>query len=259
MAESIQQQTVLVTGATSGFGESIAHKFASAGYHIIATGRRQDRLEALQATCKQQYNAKIEILCFDVRDREATLKAIAGISKPIHILVNNAGLAAGFGSIEQGEFENWDRMLDTNVKGLLNVSKPVIDNMKAHKVGHIVNISSIAGKYVYKNGNVYCASKHAVDALGQSMRIDLLPYGIKVTNVNPGAAETEFSLVRFDGDANKAKAIYNGFTPLHAKDIADAVFYVCTLPAHVCINDLTITCTTQADSHYNIKEHDLQR
>jgi 3-hydroxy acid dehydrogenase / malonic semialdehyde reductase len=252
-------KTILITGATSGFGEATALHFASNGYHVIATGRRQERLDALQAAVTSKYNTKFDTLCFDVRDRDKSQELLSALDCNIDVLVNNAGLASGFGGIDSGNFDDWDKMLDTNVKGLLNVSKPVIEKMKKQGHGHIINISSIAGKYVYKNGNVYCASKHAVDAIGQSMRIDLLPFGIKVSNINPGAAETEFSLVRFAGDKQKAQAIYDGFTPLNAQDIADAVWYVSNVPAHVCINDLTITCTTQADSHYNIKAHELNK
>jgi 3-hydroxy acid dehydrogenase / malonic semialdehyde reductase len=250
-------KTILITGATSGFGKAIAQKFAANNYNLIVTGRRKERLESLKNELQNDI-ITIKTLCFDVRDRDATIAAIKSIDvtvfTTIDIVVNNAGLASGFGAIDEGNYEDWDKMLDTNVKGLLNVSKEIIPILKNQGHGHIINISSIAGKYVYKNGNVYCASKHAVDALGQSMRIDLLPYNIKVTQINPGAAETEFSLVRFAGDATKAKAIYDGFIPLDAKDIAEAAWYVANTPAHVCINDLTITCTTQANSHYNIKK-----
>jgi 3-hydroxy acid dehydrogenase / malonic semialdehyde reductase len=250
-------KTILITGATSGFGKAIAQKFAAHNFNLIITGRRAERLEALKNEL-QNDAITIQTLCFDVRDRQATIDAIKSIDilvfKTIDIVVNNAGLASGFGAIDEGNYDDWDKMLDTNVKGLLNVSKEIIPILKTQGHGHIINISSIAGKYVYKNGNVYCASKHAVDALGQSMRIDLLPYNIKVTQINPGAAETEFSLVRFGGDASKANAIYDGFIPLAAQDIAEAAWYVANTPVHVCINDLTITCTTQADSHYNIKK-----
>jgi 3-hydroxy acid dehydrogenase / malonic semialdehyde reductase len=247
------KKTILITGATSGFGKAIAYQFA-ATHHLIITGRRQQRLLDIEADITQKFDAQIQSLCFDVTDRQGTHQALATIQQPIDILVNNAGLASGFGSIDEGDFNDWDKMLDTNVKGLLNVSKPIIDKMIAQKNGHIINIGSIAGKYVYKNGNVYCASKHAVDALTKSMRIDLLPYGIKVSSINPGAAETEFSIVRFAGDEEKAKNVYEGFTPLYAQDIADATWYIANTPKNVCINDLTITCITQADSHYNIKK-----
>jgi 3-hydroxy acid dehydrogenase / malonic semialdehyde reductase len=253
------QKTILITGATSGFGKAIAYLFAKQAFNIIITGRRQERLLAIESDIKSTYpNTKIQTLCFDVRDREACQTLLASIDKTIFptidVLVNNAGLAAGFGTIDEGNYADWDAMLDTNVKGLLHVSKEIIPILKAQGFGHIINISSIAGKTVYPKGNVYCASKHAVDALTQAMRIDLLPYHIKVTSINPGAAETEFSIVRFNGDEEKAKNVYEGFTPLYANDVADAVSYVANLPAHVCVNDLTITCITQANSHYNIKK-----
>jgi len=252
------QKTILITGGTSGFGKAIAYLFAKHGYNIIITGRRQERLFDIAQDINIQFDGiQIQTLCFDVRDREATIKAISNIDKvlfpTIDVIVNNAGLAAGLGTIDEGNYADWDAMLDTNVKGLLNVSKEIIPQLIAQGFGHIINISSIAGKTVYPRGNVYCASKYAVDALTQAMRIDLLQHSIKVTSINPGAAETEFSIVRFKGDEQKAKQVYDGFTPLNANDIADAVYYVANLPAHVCINDLTITCTTQANSHYSIK------
>ncbi len=252
------QKTILITGGTSGFGKAIAYLFAKHGYNIIITGRRQERLFDIAQDINIQFDGiQIQTLCFDVIDREATIKAISNIDKvlfpTIDVIVNNAGLAAGLGTIDEGNYADWDAMLDTNVKGLLNVSKEIIPQLIAQGFGHIINISSIAGKTVYPRGNVYCASKYAVDALTQAMRIDLLQHSIKVTSINPGAAETEFSIVRFKGDELKAKQVYDGFTPLNAKDIADAVYYVANLPAHVCINDLTITCTTQANSHYSIK------
>ncbi len=249
------QKTILITGATSGFGEAIATLFAQHNYNLIITGRRQERLDNLQKLLSEGYKVAVQTLCFDVRDRAASIEALASITSPtLDIVVNNAGLAAGLGTIDEGEYANWDAMLDTNVKGLLTVTKELLPRLKAQGYGHIINISSTAGKAVYPKGNVYCASKHAVDALSQAMRIDLLPYGIKVTSINPGAAETEFSIVRFGGDTQKAKAVYEGFKPLQANDIADAVWYVSNLPAHVCINDLTITCITQANGHYSIKK-----
>jgi 3-hydroxy acid dehydrogenase / malonic semialdehyde reductase len=253
------QKTILITGATSGFGKAIAYLFAKQEFNIIITGRRQERLAEIEIDLKNKYpTINIQTLCFDVRDREACILQLASIDKTkfstLDIVVNNAGLAAGFGTIDEGEYADWDAMIDTNVKGLLNVTKEIIPILKAQGHGHIINISSIAGKTVYPKGNVYCASKHAVDALSKAMRIDLLPYNIKVTCINPGAAETEFSVVRFNGDEAKAKNVYEGFTPLTANDIADATYYVANLPAHVCVNDLTITCITQANSHYNIKK-----
>jgi 3-hydroxy acid dehydrogenase/malonic semialdehyde reductase len=252
------KKTVLITGATSGIGKSTAIRFAENGYNLILTGRRLDRLEALKQDLESRFGAAVQVLHFDVRDLEETKKAIASIDRDrfphIDVLVNNAGLAAGFGPIDEGQYDDWDVMIDTNVKGLLYVSREIIPWMKEQGFGHIVNISSTAGKDVYANGNVYCASKHAVDALTKSMRIDLLPYGIKVTSINPGACETEFSLVRFKGDEERAAAVYQGFTPLKPDDIADAIWYTASLPKHVCVNDLTLTCLTQANAHYNIKK-----
>ena len=251
-------KTVLITGATSGIGKSAAQIFAENKYNLILTGRRLDRLQELKAHFEKEYQIQVQILCFDVRDLEATKKSLSEIDKEkfttIDILINNAGLASGFGPIDEGQYEDWNVMLDTNVKGLLYVSRELIPRMKTQGFGHIVNISSTAGKDVYANGNVYCASTHAVDALTKSMRIDLLNYGIKVTSINPGACETEFSLVRFKGDAERAKQVYDGFTPLRPQDVAEAIYYCCTLPKHVCINDLTLTCLTQANANYNIKK-----
>jgi NADP-dependent 3-hydroxy acid dehydrogenase YdfG len=251
------KKTVLITGATSGIGNSTAFIFAKNNYNLILTGRRKERLIALKNELENQYGIQVQILHFDVRNLEETQLALASIDKnlfpSIDILVNNAGLASGYGPIDEGKYDDWNVMLDTNVKGLLYVSREIIPLMKTQGHGHIINISSTAGKDVYQNGNVYCASKHAVDALTKSMRIDLLNYGIKVTSINPGACETEFSLVRFKGDEEKAKAVYDGFTPLTPDDIADAIYYTSTLPKHVCVNDLTITCLTQANANYNIK------
>jgi 3-hydroxy acid dehydrogenase / malonic semialdehyde reductase len=253
------QKTILVTGATSGFGKAITYLFASHQYNIIITGRRQERLFDIAQELNKLYpNIQIQTLCFDIRNRAETILQLSNIDKvlfpTIDILVNNAGLAAGLGTIDEGSYDDWDAMIDTNVKGLLTVSREIIPIMQAQNFGHIINISSTAGKTVYPRGNVYCATKHAVDALSQAMRIDLLANNIKVTSINPGAAETEFSIVRFKGDQQKAKAVYDGFTPLYATDIANTVYYVATLPPSVCINDLTITCTTQANSHYSIKK-----
>ena len=248
---------LFVTGATSGFGKAIAIKFAAAGYSLIVNGRRLDRLEALKKELESNYSAAVLISSFDIRDREAVKNAIESLPeewKAIDILVNNAGLAAGLSSIQEGVIDDWDMMIDTNLKGLLYVTRAISPLLIARGKGHIINIGSIAGKYVYPNGNVYCATKHAVNALNEAMRIDLLPHGIKVTAIHPGAAETEFSLVRFKGDAKRAKKIYEGFTPLTTQDIAETVYYCCSLPAHYCINDLVITPITQANSHYSTKK-----
>lgn len=258
----MMKKTILVTGATSGFGKAIATLFAANGYNVIITGRREERLEQLKRELESRHDVVITALCFDVRDKNAVAAALTGIEETagnIDILVNNAGLAAGLASIEDGNTDNWDLMIDTNVKGLLYVSRMIIPLMKNRGRGHIFNIGSTAGKTVYKNGNVYCATKYAVDALNQSMRIDLLPYGIKVTGVNPGMAETEFSLVRFGGDAERAEKVYEDVHPLQADDIANVVYYCATLPEHVCINDLTMTCVTQANGVYSIKESEKSK
>lgn len=249
----MQGKTALITGATAGFGEACATTFAAAGYNLIITGRREERLRELQQQLEQTYNIRVKSLAFDVRDRSAVNNALGSLDESwqqVDVLINNAGLALDLSTIDEGNVDDWDTMLDTNVKGLLYVSKAVIPWMKARKQGQIVNIGSTAAKTVYAKGNVYCASKAAVDALTQGMRIDLLPYNIKVTAVHPGAAETEFSLVRFKGDEARAKDVYKGFTPLSAKDVADVVFYCCSLPPHVCINDLVLTPTAQANAYY---------
>ena len=247
----------MITGATSGFGKAIATLFAAKGYDLIITGRRKERLDHLQQELQEQYNVQVNLLSFDVRDKEQVQESMEILSKTIpsvDILVNNAGLASGLAPIDEGDIDDWELMIDTNIKGLLYVTKQVLPLLKNSRAPHIFNIGSTAGKMAYKNGNVYCATKFAVDALNQSMRIDLLPYGIKVTAINPGMAETEFSIVRFKGDSNRAGKVYEGFQALRAEDIADAVFYCASLPAHVCINDLTITCTNQANAIYSIKD-----
>lgn len=247
---------IFITGATSGFGKAIAEKFAAAKWNCIITGRRKDRLDELQAELSSKYKVNILPLVFDVQNREEVFNTVGQLPdewKNIDVLVNNAGLAAGRDSFEYASVDDWDTMIDTNVKGLLYVSKAVLPFLTERKKGHIINIGSVAGKEAYANGNVYCATKFAVDAISKSQRIDLLPYRIKVTAIHPGAANTEFSIVRFKGDEAKAKAVYNGYEPLHATDIADTVYYCATLPEHVCINDLVITCTAQANSFYTQK------
>lgn len=241
-------KTALVTGATSGIGLACAHILAQNGYKIIITGRRKDRLETVAKELKQKYTIEIHTLNFDVRHREETFDAIASLPKKwqkIDLLINNAGLAMGLASFEDGNIDHWDTMMDTNVKGLAYVSKAVIPLMIQHKTGHIINISSIAGKEIYALGNMYCASKHAVDALTRSMRLDLSKYPIKVSMISPGAVETEFSIVRFEGDIDKAKTVYKGFENLVAADIADAAWYIASRPKHVNINDLVIMPTAQ--------------
>lgn len=244
---------VLITGATAGFGQACATTFAAKGYDVIITGRRKERLEALQTQLTQEYGTNVLALDFDVRDEQAVAAALGSIPaewQQIDVLVNNAGLAVGLSTIDEGNLADWNAMIDTNVKGLLYVSRIVIPWMRARTSGHIINIGSTAAKHVYAKGAVYCASKAAVDAISQGMRIDLLPYRIKVTAIHPGAAETEFSLVRFKGDEQKAKDVYKGFIPLSAQDVADVVHYVTTLPAHVCINDLLLTPLQQANAYY---------
>ncbi|MEN9686525.1 MAG: hypothetical protein RLZZ28_2311 [Bacteroidota bacterium] len=245
--------TILITGASSGFGKAIAEKFSSAGWNCIITGRRAERLKEISEELQKKYPVKIFSLVFDVQDRTAVFNAIQSLPpewQTIDVLVNNAGLALGRDSFENANLDDWDTMIDTNLKGLLYVSKAVLPFMISRKKGQIINIGSVAGKLVYKEGNGYCASKHAVDAISKAMRIDLLPHHIKITAIHPGAAETEFSLVRFKGDDTKAKQVYDGFTPLYANDIADVVFYCAGLPENICINDLTVTSTAQADAIY---------
>lgn len=244
---------ILITGATSGFGKAIAEKFAAAKWNCIITGRRANRLNAFAEELQNKYGIQTLPLVFDVQNREQVFSALEKLPAEWHgidIVVNNAGLALGRDSFENANLDDWDTMMDTNVKGMMYVTKAVLPYMTCRKKGHIINMGSVAGKEVYKDGNGYCASKYAVDALSKSMRIDLLQHRIKVTAIHPGAAETEFAIVRFKGDASKAKQVYDGYTPLHAKDIADIAFYCANLPEHVCINDLVVTCTAQADAIY---------
>lgn len=250
---------ILITGATAGFGKATAKLFAQNGCHIILTGRRNDRLIDLANKLIDRYNVRALPLCFDVRNAEETNAAIASLPeswKKIDVLVNNAGLASGFSKIQDGAIEDWDKMIDTNVKGLLYVSKAVMPLMISRNEGHIINVGSTAAKEVYMNGNVYCASKHAVDAISKAMRIELLEHGIKVTQINPGAAETEFSEVRFHGDKQKAKKIYEGYIPMSADDISAIIYYTTTLPKNLCINDLTVTSLAQANSFYINRKKD---
>ncbi len=245
---------IMVTGATAGFGKAIAMLFAKHGYNIIISGRRKERLDALEKELLSFGKIKVLSLNFDVRKQDEVASVIQNLPaewKAIDILVNNAGLAAGLGHIDTGLIDDWDRMIDTNVKGLLYVTRAVAPLMVARNSGHIFNIGSIAGLEAYENGNVYCATKSAVNSLSKSMRIDLLKNNIKVTHIAPGMAETEFSLVRFNGDDEKAKTVYKGIDALTADDIADAIYYCASLPAHVCINDLVITPVQQASAYYS--------
>ncbi len=239
----------LITGATSGIGASCAHTFALQGYHLILIARRDHLLATLAKDLVENYGVKVKTLQADVRDKENinyVLETLPNEWKAVDVLINNAGLSRGLDPIDKGDTEDWDAMIDTNVKGLLYVTKVVSAWMVNGKSGHIINIGSIAGKEVYPNGNVYCATKHAVDALNKGMRIDLLPHGIKVTAIHPGMVETEFSIVRFKGDEARAKKVYDGFEPLIADDIADAIWYAVSRPAHVNINDMLIMPTAQA-------------
>jgi NADP-dependent 3-hydroxy acid dehydrogenase YdfG len=246
-------KTVFITGATSGFGEACARLFAQNGYRMVLNGRRHERLKKLAAELSQHHNTLCCLAPFDVQDQQAVFNAVNNLPdewKVIDVLINNAGLALGRDLFDEASLEDWNTMIDTNVKGLLYVSKAVVPLLIQRGSGHVINVGSIAGKEVYERGNVYCATKHAVDALSQAMRIDLLPHNIKVTAIHPGAAETEFSMVRFKGAEATAKSVYEGYQPLTAQDVAAVVFYTTTLPPHVCINDLVLTCTQQATSVY---------
>lgn len=241
---------ILITGATSGFGEAIARIFAQQGHNVIITGRRKERLEQLTKEL-ETYNINVLPLCFDVRNREDVFENLGNLShewRNIDVLVNNAGLASGLSKIHEGDIEDWEVMIDTNLKGLLYVTRCIAPIMAENNKGHIINISSIAGKEVYPNGNVYCATKHAVDAICKATRIDMIEHNIKVTSINPGMADTEFSLVRFHGDEEKAKNVYQGLTPLYAVDVAEAVYWSATRPAHVNIGEIHLTPTAQASA-----------
>lgn len=253
-------QIVFITGATSGFGKACAVKFAQHHYNLILNGRRTERLESLKKKLEEQYSISCYLLPFDVQNQQAVFDSINSLPqqwKQIDILINNAGLALGRDWFHEADVTDWNTMIDTNVKGLLYVSKAVVPFMVERKKGHIINLGSIAGKEVYERGNVYCASKAAVDFISKSMRVDLLPYHIKVTAIHPGAAETEFSIVRFKGAEETAKKMYEGFHPLSAEDVADIIFYTASLSPHVCINDIVVTCTQQANTHIFDKSGDL--
>ena len=243
-------QYIFITGASSGFGEASAELFASKGYPLILMARREERLAELKEKLSNQVEV-ITLTC-DVRNEESVNNTIGALDPvvlaKIGLLVNNAGLAVGKGPIDEGITDDWERMIDTNLKGLLYVTKAIVPFFKANRKGHIINIASIAGKEVYPGGNVYCATKHAVDALSRAMRIDLVSHGIKVSNLAPGAAETEFSLVRFKGDTEIANRVYDGYSPLVASDIADTIWFLFSRPAHVNINDITIMASAQASS-----------
>lgn len=248
----MKQKIVLITGATSGIGEACARIFAKNNHHLIITGRRSERLNQLKTDLENDYHIRVFPLHFDVRNQSEVNQAIESLPdswKEIDILINNAGLAAGFDLFDQASFDDWETMIDTNLKGLLYVSGAVIPLMIKHGNGHIFNIGSTAGKEVYPKGNVYCASKFAVDAISKAMRIDLLTHGIKVTQICPGLVETEFAMVRFKGNEEAAGNVYKGIDPLTGNDIAEIIFFAATLPPHVCINDLVVTPLAQANNY----------
>ena len=245
--------TVLITGATSGIGRATAELFAKNGFRTILTGRRADRLEDLKTHFETEYRNRVQLLNFDVRslaDVKNALETLEDDFKNVDILINNAGLASGMAPIHEGDIEDWERMIDTNIKGLLYMTRAIAPHMVARRKGHIINLSSIAGKEIYPNGNVYCASKHAVDALTRAMRVDLHKYNIRVSQVTPGAVEeTEFAIVRFHGDAERAK-IYEDFTPLKASDVAETIYFIVTRPEYVNLQDITMMSTQQASANH---------
>lgn len=250
------QKTVFITGATSGIGRACTEKFAANGYRLIITGRREERLQEIKTTLEKEYHIACHTLCFDVCDRRATEAAVAQVKEQvsnIDILVNNAGLAMGRNYFDASDRNDWDVMINTNINGFLNVAMAIIPIMVQQGGGHIINMGSIAGKEVYEKGNIYCATKFAVDAITKSQRIDLLRHRIKVTGIHPGAVETEFSLVRFKGDKETADSMYKGYQPLVAEDVAETVFFCASLPPHVCVNELSVTCISQANSYYTFK------
>ncbi|MFK7903935.1 MAG: SDR family oxidoreductase [Chitinophagales bacterium] len=253
-----QKNIIFITGATAGIGEATAMIFAKSGWDLIITGRRKERLDSLSTKIEATYKVKVLPLTFDVQDHSAVKTAIANIPKnwrSIDVLVNNAGLAVGRDSFQEADINDWERMIDTNIKGLLYVSRLISPVMIENQKGHIINVSSIAGSQVYAGGHVYCATKHAVEALSQGMRIDLLKHGIRVTSIQPGMVETEFSMVRFKGNKEQADNVYKGVTPLIAHDIADTIHFAATRPAHVNINEIMVTCTAQASAFYTHREN----
>ena len=250
-------KTVLITGATSGIGLECAKIFAKNGYTTIITGRRKERLQKVSEELQKTFNVPVRYLTFDIRNKKEVTDAVNQLVKDnvvIDVLINNAGLAVGLEPLQKGNTDDWERMIDTNIKGLLYISRAVLPMMIERNSGHVINIGSIAGKEVYPNGNVYCATKHAVDALTKGMRIDTVRHGIKVTQIAPGAVETEFSIVRFKGDEKRAKNVYKGYEPLHPEDVAQVCYYVTTLPPRVNINDLVIMPTAQASATVFHKE-----
>lgn len=247
----MNQKIALITGATSGIGRETAFLLAQNNYNLILTGRRKEQLETISEELESNFSCKVQILNFDIRKRSEVEKALTTLPKEwraIDVLLNNAGLAAGLGPVNLADIDDWDTMIDTNIKGLMYITRIVSPWMVERQSGHIINITSIAGKEAYPNGSVYCGTKHAVAAITKAMRIELMPSGIKVSSIAPGAVETEFSLVRFRGDKEKAAQVYKGFTPLSAKDIAETILFVVTRPAHVNIDDILIMPTNQASA-----------
>lgn len=250
------RKKIMITGASSGFGKAMAHRFAKEGWSIVITGRRKKILLELAEELTAQYGAEVLVKVFDVQQRKEVFDALANDERlgDVDVVVNNAGLALGREYFDEANLDDWETMIDTNLKGLLYVSKAMLPYLIKRGKGHIINIGSTAGKEVYEKGNVYCATKTSVDAISQAMRIDMLRHQIKVTAIHPGAAETEFSIVRFKGDASMAKTVYEGYQPLKAEDVADTAFYCANLPEHVCINSVVMTCTSQANSFYLLRK-----
>ncbi len=251
------KQVVLVTGATSGIGEATARIFAEEGYDLIITGRRAERLKQLKQELKEDHGVSVHVLCFDIKERQscqAALESLPEKFRQIDILVNNAGMASDFVHFQSGDVNNWEEVIDTNIKGVLYISRIVAERMVAQGHGHIVNIGSTAGTEPYECGNVYCATKHAVHALSETMRIDLLGTGVKVTEIRPGKVETEFSLIRFHGDKEAADKVYAGYEPLRGEDIAETILWAVRQPAHVSINEVIITPASQANSYYIVRK-----
>lgn len=251
------KKIALITGATSGIGKATAERLAGNGFDIIITGRRKEKLQELEDVLKKEYNADVLSLEFDVRNYAEVEKYLGSLPerwKRVDVLVNNAGLAVGLNSIQEGVVDDWERMIDTNVKGLLYVTRIISPGMVERRSGHIINIGSIASREVYANGGVYCATKHAVKALSQGMRLDMVDYGVKVTLVCPGAVETEFSVVRFKGDQTRADKVYDGFVPLTAEDVADAIYYAVSAPDHVDVQDVLLMAKAQASATVFHKE-----
>lgn len=248
----MKPQKIIITGATAGIGEATAHHFAALGCDLVLTGRRGERLMLLKNLLEEKYNITVITLTFDVRNRDEVVAAFKQLPDSWHkvdVLVNNAGLALDLSPLNKGDYKDWDQMIDTNVKGLLYVSEAIMPWMIEQQKGHIINVGSTAGLEVYPGGNVYCASKHAVNAISKAMRIDLLQHGIKVTQVRPGLTETEFSMVRFKGDQERAEKVYQGYQALQPQDIADIIGYVATLPDHVNVNDIEVTPKVQANAY----------